>query len=391
VIRGLSDSIVHTPGRAGRVLVCLALGTAALSAAPAVGSGGLKPAGYDSTPAGDDSTPAGDDSTPGGDITQSDLDAFMHQVLAKRDENWKKLQQYVLDERETLDAKAPNEAPLFGQRRLYRWFIRDGYFVRSPVSVNGAPVPDAERARLEDDYLRRAKEREKRGDDNGPGPQAVGASANGAAASQTQAQTATTVAPSEPIAPGMESIVLQTGQPEFINAAYFLRFKFESGHYGLVGREKLDGVDVLRIEYYPARLFSRTTENREKNADSAADRRRELEVERLMNRNSLVTLWVEPASKQIVKYEFDNIQLDFLPAAWLVRLDDLKASMTMGQPFKDVWLPRDVDLALKMTFAIGTIAIRYRLEYFDYQEAKTSGRIRGIVGAGRGGGGGGAR
>ena len=27
----------------------------------------------------------------------TDLDAFMKQVLAQRDENWKKLQQYVLD------------------------------------------------------------------------------------------------------------------------------------------------------------------------------------------------------------------------------------------------------------------------------------------------------
>ena len=31
-------------------------------------------------------------------IAQSDLDALMRDVLTKRDENWKKLQQYVLDE-----------------------------------------------------------------------------------------------------------------------------------------------------------------------------------------------------------------------------------------------------------------------------------------------------
>ena len=28
---------------------------------------------------------------------QSDLDAFMEKVLARRDDNWKKLQQYVLE------------------------------------------------------------------------------------------------------------------------------------------------------------------------------------------------------------------------------------------------------------------------------------------------------
>jgi hypothetical protein len=95
-----------------------------------------------------------------------------------------------------------------------------------------------------------------------------------------------------------------------------------------------------------------------------------------MNKNSLVTLWVDPGSKQIVKYVFDNIQTDFLPVAWLFRLDDFKASMTMSQPFKDVWLPRDVDLFFKVMFALGTIDLRYHLDYYDYTEASTSGRIR---------------
>ena len=48
----------------------------------------------------------------------------------------------------------------------------------------------------------------------------------------------------------------QSRQPGFIESAYFLRFKFEQGKYALVGRETFDGKDVLRIEYYPARLFS---------------------------------------------------------------------------------------------------------------------------------------
>jgi hypothetical protein len=89
-----------------------------------------------------------------------------------------------------------------------------------------------------------------------------------------------------------------------------------------------------------------------------------------------VTLWVTPDTHQIVKYTFDNVNLDFLPAAWLVRLNELKATMTMGQPFKDVWLPRDVRFAVSIMLAIGRIAVRYDLEYPDYREAKTSGRIK---------------
>src|SRR3989442_321306 len=92
---------------------------------------------------------------------QTDLDAFMRQVLAKRDDNWKKLQQYVLDERETIDLRGPSRVPLWGERRDYTWYIRDGFFVRSPVKVNGVEIGDADRRKAEADYLKRAKARDK--------------------------------------------------------------------------------------------------------------------------------------------------------------------------------------------------------------------------------------
>ena len=37
----------------------------------------------------------------------SDLDQLMERVLARRDENWKKLQQYLLEEKETFDLAGP--------------------------------------------------------------------------------------------------------------------------------------------------------------------------------------------------------------------------------------------------------------------------------------------
>src|SRR5579862_4254881 len=91
---------------------------------------------------------------------QSDLDAFMQQVLAHRDDNWKKLQQYILDEHEEVQLTGPSHAPLFGERREYTWFIRDGFFVRSPLKINGGTVSDADRRKYEADYLRNAKERD---------------------------------------------------------------------------------------------------------------------------------------------------------------------------------------------------------------------------------------
>ena len=61
---------------------------------------------------------------------QSDLDAFMKQVVARRDDNWKKLQQYILEEHEQIDLRGPGQRVVWGEQREYSWFIRDGYFVR---------------------------------------------------------------------------------------------------------------------------------------------------------------------------------------------------------------------------------------------------------------------
>ena len=47
----------------------------------------------------------------------SDLDAFMAQVLARRDDNWSKLQQYVLDERERVQVVGPAGARLYALDR----------------------------------------------------------------------------------------------------------------------------------------------------------------------------------------------------------------------------------------------------------------------------------
>jgi hypothetical protein len=81
-----------------------------------------------------------------------------------------------------------------------------------------------------------------------------------------------------------------------------------------------------------------------------------------------------------VKYTFDNVNFDFLPGAWLVRVTDAKASMTMSQPFKDVWLPKDVDMLFGAMVAIGNVDVRYHLDFHDYKEAATAGRIKKIGG-----------
>src|SRR3990167_9646069 len=98
---------------------------------------------------------AGSAAGPSAGPVQSDLDRFMEQVLARRDDNWTKLQQYVLEEREAFDLTGPGGFPLYGLRKEYAWFIKQGVFVRSPVKANGVTISEADRRKAEAEWLRR--------------------------------------------------------------------------------------------------------------------------------------------------------------------------------------------------------------------------------------------
>ena len=266
----------------------------------------------------------------------------------------------MLDERETIDVRGPARLPLWGERRDYTWYIRDGFFVRSPLKFNGVDISETERRKFEADYLKRQQERDRR---------------RGRASNTSDPPDLPD--PLDSSAPtDVDGLLKQTRQPGFISSAYFLRFKFEEGKYALVGHETLDERDVLKIEYYPARLFGGSDRRRKKDNTSERDRAYDAEFQRMMNKVALVTLWVEPKSQQIVKYTFNNLPLDFLPGQWLLHLDDLRASMTMGQPFPDVWLPRDLEFTFGFTLAVGQVDMRYALEYHDYRRADVTATIK---------------
>ena len=296
---------------------------------------------------------------------ETDLDALMRQVLLRRDDNWKKLQQYVLDERETIDVRGPSRLPLWGERRDYTWYIREGLFVRSPLKVNGVAIAEAERRAFEANYLKRQREREKRGQRG-----QVALSDSGVVVEPADRDAASDTPES------VDGLLKQTRQPGFISSAYFLRFKFEEGKYALVGRETLDGRDVLRIEYYPAKLFGGSDRRKKRDGASDKDRAYDAEFQRLVNKVSLVTLWVEPKAQQIVRYTFNNLPFDFLPGQWLLHVDDLKASMTMSQPFPDVWLPRHLEFEFGISLAVGQVDMRYALEYHDYRRADVTANVK---------------
>lgn len=291
----------------------------------------------------------------------AELDAFMAEVLTRRDQNWKKVQQYILEEQERAELRGPGEMLLWGARREYIWYPRDGFFVRSPLRFNGVDISESEREKYERTFLHQAKSRDERAMEKG-----------------TATEAASDAAPSD-----LQGLIQQTREPQFVSSAYLLKFKFESGHYALVGRETIDRKPVLRIEYYPTKLFSDDPATRaESRASQVAGRKARAdaygeEIQRLMNKVSRVTLWVEPLQKQIVKYTFENISLEFLPASWLVRVSELRASMDMTEAFPDVWLPKRVDVLGSFVLAPGLFSVRYDIQYSGYREAASAGKYLG--------------
>jgi hypothetical protein len=288
----------------------------------------------------------------------------MEKVLARREVNRKTLDQYVLDEAEAFEILGPGRMPLHRTKRDFTWYVRDGMHVRSPVRFNGVSVGEEARNRYEEDWIRRERERQER-------------------KAKGQKQQKEITVGSEGI--DVSSTVVPT-EPRFVSEAYFMDFKFEPGNYYLAGREQLEGHEVLKIEYYPTGMFgegSDTDEAGEKRGkrDREAERQPrerqvEQDIERKMNKTALITLWVDPAEHQIVRYTFDNVWMDFLPGAWLVRVDDIRASMTMGQPFPGVWLPRGLNVHAGVTLASGSFEAAYGRTFSEYRLAEVATKIR---------------
>jgi len=276
----------------------------------------------------------------------TDLDVFMQKVLANRDQSWRQLQEYLLSERERVELVGPDRTRLYGLDREFLWVAREGVAVRSPVRFNGVVLSAADRAEYEREWLRAEERRE---DKQRERRESAGATAAGR----------------EDVEESMRA-----GEPRFISEASFMRFRFESGNYYLVGRETLAGTEVLRIEYYPTRMF--TDEHKSSKPKDEAEER----IDAALNKVTLVTLWVDPVQHQVVRFTFDNVDFNFLPGRSLVRVDEAQATMTMGQPFEGIWLPTDLLVEGAVTLANGSFRATYQREFYDYRRGDVQVRFR---------------
>ena len=301
---------------------------------------------------------------------QSDLDSLMSQVLDRRDDNWKKLQQYTLTERETLQITALAVFRIFGFEREYLWFPREGFFVRSPLKVDGVTIAEEKRREEEDKWLKNARNNEQRRQERADKAAKSGAAAEGDVPLNLGV-------PGDLVLTGaVEDVISQTFEPGFIQSANFMKFKFDEGSYALAGRERMLDRDVLKIEYYPKKLFRDDKPRSDTDKPEEKQRSREKELEAKTEKVSLVTLWIDPAEKQILRYEFKFIDLDFVPGRSIVRLDDVRATMQMGEPFTNVWLPSSTGMRFRVGSAAGPLEAKYEVRYRDYRLPEVSGRVR---------------
>lgn len=247
----------------------------------------------------------------------TDIDEFMSKVMQNRRIDAERLRDYVFSEKEELDIKGPRIAAIESFRREYVWFVRDGYLVRSPVKINGVKVSKEEQSAAEEEWIKREKKR-------------------------TRGNS--------------------------LDREAFFGFKFEFGRYLFAGEQEFEGRKAVVVEYYP---MMRGDEDRRRKTDKRDD-----DLDTLFEKTFLVTMLIAPEEHQILRITFDNVGLDFIPARWLVRINDVKASMVMDKPVEGVWLPREISAYGSVSTATMDLSIQYSRKFFAYARSDVKVKLR---------------
>jgi len=260
----------------------------------------------------------------------SDLDEFMAKVMRKRSAYAENLRDYIFSESESLEIKVGTKiAPQWSYRREYLWFVRDGYLVRSPVLVDGVRVSDKEKTAAEEEWINRQKglneNNNKKGFDN--------------------------------------KTLFGIENENSLDFQAFFGFEFEPGRYLYGGEQQFEGRKAVLVEYSP-----RTSDWKKGIKKDGASG--------LFEKSFLVTMLINPEEHQILQITFDNVGLEFLPARWLVKMNDIKASMVIDKQKEDVWLPREITACGSVSTAATDLSINYSREFYEYAKSIVDTKIR---------------
>lgn len=268
-------------------------------------------------------TSVGQNEQPPANSAMSDLDEFMEKVMQKRTADAENLHDYVFSEKETLEVKVGTKiAAQWSYRREYLWFVRGDYLVRSPVLIDGVKVSDKEKSAAEDEWINGQKSRKESKNINGL---------------------------DYPALFGFEN-------ENSLDFQAFFGFEFEPGRYLYGGERQFEGKKAVLVEYYPRTSGVKKRNNKD-------------DIDGLFEKSFLVTMLISPGEHQIFQITFDNVGLGFLPARWLVRMNDLKASMIMDKQKEDIWLPREITAYGSISTAASDISINYSRVFYDYAKS----------------------
>ena len=266
----------------------------------------------------------GQDEPPTANPIPNDLDEFMEKVMQKRQADAENLRDYVFSEREVLDVRDGSEiAALVSYRREYVWFVRDDYLVRSPVRIDGVKVSAEEQMKAEKEWVKKQQ---------------------------------------------------QNRKANSLDRESFFGFKFAPGRYLYAGEQQFEGRKALVVEYYPQ--MNNEDKSNKGSKRNTKDKKGKNDLDGLFEKSILVTMLISPEEYQILKITFDNVGLEFLPVRWLVRMNDLKASMIMDKPKGDIWLPREVSLYGSISTADMDLSINYSLEFHSYEKSDVKVKLR---------------
>lgn len=250
---------------------------------------------------------------------EEDLKSFMEKVLRKRSVNWNDQYNYIFSERETLEFGGTfSAAPLQGFTSEFVWYVKEGYLVRSPVSVNGAPVPDDEREREEKKFIKSLEKGRKSG--------------------------------------------------EGVDRDKFFGFDFKKGEFVYAGTQEYESREVVVIEFYPEGMFNEGTDD----DDDDLDKR----IERGLEKSMTATLLIIPEEHQIVRMTLNNLDFGFLPGKWMVRIGEIGGVMKMAKQYGEVWLSEEIAIVGQATTAYGDLYVRYTRRFYDYKEAEVKVKFR---------------
>lgn len=244
-----------------------------------------------------------------GPSESSDIDEFIKEVYDNREAGWALLLSYNFTEDANITiSNRSTGLPLQSRKEKYVWFTREGKLVRSPVISNGAGVPEGERLAYEDEFLNGGKKGKRRADLTKDG---------------------------------------------------FFNLTYEPGTYFYAGEEMVNGRETVIIEYYPREHFTKTGRDPIGNQGDKYDPS--------FDKTSLVKMWIDRDEKQIVKVDFQNASLDYLPGSWLVSLDFFNASLTMKRNQRGDWLPHFLTLDTVINQAEQSLEISLERSFSDYR------------------------